>query len=329
MTTGCDRAGAVVGPLRPAAGWRRVARLVPGRRARLTSGLRGWVIAGSLMACSRGDAEPAVPRGVALDELERFALIPAGTGLLPGLTGPYGVFEDLFFDRFEATRADWERVFGRPLLAGEFLVDAAQTDASRLDWPAFCSLLEAREFARLRSMRLPTESEWRYVAGGASAQRYPWGRARNESFSNTLHLGIGRPLPVGCFERGQSVFGCYDMTGNVREWVEHSERPELIDHGIALGGSYLTWLLELPDPLGRSQIHEGTRTPDLGVRCAASAREWLEIHRDRLSEAPNAKARLRAVGWRFGSAAIPLLSDLLEEYPRNKALRALLEGTNR
>ncbi len=309
---------------RKAGAWNSAA---PNTRAiRLTwllCGLAAWAT-----GCSKVfDFEDPDPGGsiTALDELERMVLIPAIPNRLYGT----GIFEDLLIDRFEATRGDWQRVFGSPPSSGAFLVDAAQTDRSRLDWPAFCSLIEAREFASRRGMRLPTESEWRYVAGGPTSHRYPWGRARSESLSNTLHLNLGRPLPVGCFERGRSAFGCYDMSGNVREWVEASSRLDLPATGLALGDSYLTWLHELAEPGGRHLLEERTRTPDLGVRCAVEARAWLGERLDELAGSPGSPARLQAIGREFGSAGVLLLSQLKEEHPDSPALQALLKGADR
>ena len=299
---------------------------------RKSSAIRlGWLFCGLTVwvsSCTNVPDSAAKGSGesfTALDELERLVLIPA----IPNQLYGGGVFEDLLIDRFEATRGDWQRIFGSPPSSGAFLGDAALTDLSRLDWPAFCSLVEAREFARRRGMRLPTESEWRYVAGGPTSHRYPWGRARSESLANTLHLNLGRPLPVGCFERGRSAFGCYDMSGNVREWVEASSRLDRPSFGIALGDSYLTWLHELSEPSGRYLLEERTRAPDLGVRCAMGARDWFEEHLDDLADSPGSQARLQAVGREFGSAGVLLLTQLLKDYPKSSALRALLKGADR
>lgn len=95
-----------------------------------------------------------------------------------------------------------------------------------LDHPVWgCSFAGALRFCNWLGERLgcavtlPTEPQWERAARGDTAREYPWGDEWSPDRCNTFESGIGNTTPVRKYEAGRSLFGLYDMGGNVEEWV--------------------------------------------------------------------------------------------------------------
>lgn len=137
----------------------------------------------------------------------------------------------VFTDKWEALEnTSWRNPgYGRAPLATEPVGCISWLDAK-----AYVAWLSAKTGKRYR---LPSESEWEYVARAGTTTRYYWGDAADDiceranlfdasgrRASDLAYVSAdcddGYPFtaPVGSFP--PNPFGLYDITGNVWEWAE-------------------------------------------------------------------------------------------------------------
>ena len=145
-----------------------------------------------------------------------------------------------------------------------------------------------------KHFRLPTESEWEYVARAGSKTKYHWG---NDSGNNRADCeGCKGPwddrqtAPVGSF--APNAWGLYDMHGNVKEWVEDNwhdhyegaptDGSAWIDggnasHRVLRGGSWdsVPWGIR---SAYRSDGYAGKRMDNVGFRLAQDMPEQLTCY---------------------------------------------------
>jgi tRNA A-37 threonylcarbamoyl transferase component Bud32 len=97
------------------------------------------------------------------------------------------------------------------------------------------SWYEAAAYARWAGKNLLSWDEWWLAALGGTASVFPWGNDVQSSFRRA-NFDLKGTQPVESFPLGISPFGCYDMAGNVREWLLDSKS----DTGLrtVVGGSW-------------------------------------------------------------------------------------------
>ena len=113
---------------------------------------------------------------------------------------------------------------------GRFPEAKAKDPVSGVSW------YEVSAYARWLSKDLPTHAQWRRAAMGTAGDGFPWGTDAKtaESRANFSQAGTRE---VGAFLSGVSPFGCYDMAGNVSEWLRDTQ-PGGSRHSVT-GGSWL------------------------------------------------------------------------------------------
>lgn len=139
-------------------------------------------------------------------------------GLYPVTNATYGAF-------IKETRRVWRSPDG-------FAEDRRNAPATDLTWHdarAYCGWLTLRwrDEGRIGAdeiVRLPTEPEWERAARGdqpdVDGDRivYPWGSVWQGDAANSEEAGFNNTCAVGLFPKGRSIYGCYDMAGQVWEW---------------------------------------------------------------------------------------------------------------
>jgi hypothetical protein len=113
--------------------------------------------------------------------------------------------------------------------SGTFPPDRANHPVTGVSW------YEAAAYARWVGKELPSRAQWYRAALGDGDHVYPWGRDAR-SATRRANFNLAGTSPVGSLPLGVSPFGCFDMAGNVREWL----RDETAEGGryFAAGGSW-------------------------------------------------------------------------------------------
>ncbi len=106
---------------------------------------------------------------------------------------------------------------------------------------AFCNWLSSKIGVRIT---LPTRQQWQRAAKGSDNRLYPWGNDFDPNRCNTRESKIRQSTAVMRYDKGVSLFGAYDMAGNVWEWCLNGNYDDcdISTNGsrAVQGGSYIS-----------------------------------------------------------------------------------------
>jgi formylglycine-generating enzyme required for sulfatase activity len=159
-------------------------------------------------------------------------LIPAGEFTMGNDEGEaesrpaISIFVDTFYiDKFEVTNEMYDACVSEgkcraPRLLGSSTRTSYYRMPSFADYPVlYVSWEMARAYCEWRDARLPTEAEWEKAARGVEDERpYPWGFTFDCAYANYPGC-VGDTAAVNQYDKGQSPYGVYGMSGNVWEWT--------------------------------------------------------------------------------------------------------------
>ena len=122
---------------------------------------------------------------------------------------------------------------------------------------------EANAYAIWSGKQLPEWQQWWRAAVDADDRIYPWGNDIT-TISERANFGSITVRPVGSFPLGISPFGCFDMAGNVNEWLRDSnglDNPARTAGGSWPNPSYMF------EPTHAQPFQRYYSSTDIGFRC--------------------------------------------------------------
>jgi len=212
--------------------------------------------------------------------------------------------ESFFLDRYEVRNAqfcEFLNVMGNQKESGSYWLDewfysdiihegdSFRVKTGRESYPVSqVSWYGAAAYAKWAGKRLPTEAEWEFAASNNGTTLYPWDGGWHDDYCNWKEGGeidgYEFVAPVDAFEKGKNHYDCYNMVGNVSEWVAdwyapydpadtiNPKGPQEGTLKAYRGGSFAEGK-EWMTTRARRGVDPTQASPFIGFRCAADVPE--------------------------------------------------------
>jgi len=205
------------------------------------------------------------------------------------------IYLDAFYvDKYEVTVKAYN-IFRRNAAYVKPSFPFLQGDEKVLETPTFpvvgVSWYDSVNYCKWAGKRLLTEAEWEKASRGTHGLKFPWSNKFLEKRANLSGKADGFEFmaPVGSFPMGRSVYGVYDMSGNVSEWVldiydqfyyqsapmMNPTGPEEGKNRVYRGGSWDSRSVDIRTSK-RFAATEGRKDAVLGFRCGLSKADLKE-----------------------------------------------------
>ena len=188
-----------------------------------------------------------------------------------------------YIDLYEVTNRDYKKFVGVTKRKSPHHWAQGNIPKGKENHPVtYVSWFDANDYCQWTGKRLPNEQEWEKAARGEDGNIYPWGHFWSLDKSNNPYKHSTGTEPVGSYPNGRSVYGLYDMSGNVWEWVDAYYLPHPgntipkseygKDKRVLKGGSWFDCLsygcgLSAPT-FNRSFFNPEVKNNSFGFRCA-------------------------------------------------------------
>jgi len=124
-----------------------------------------------------------------------------------------------WIDQTDVTNA----MYTKCVLAGKCLLPSDTSHYGNSNYTnhpvVYVSWNDANAYCSWAERRLPTEAEWEKAARGTVGRIYPWGNQSPDSSLLNYNNNVGDTTEVEKYASGKSIYGAYDMAGNVWQWV--------------------------------------------------------------------------------------------------------------
>jgi len=163
--------------------------------------------------------------------------------------------------KYEVTQKEWRDIMGDN--PSKFSSCGDTCPVEQVSWDDIQTFLQKLNAKTGKQYRLPSEAEWEYACYGGSQTEYCGGN--NLDAVGWYDDNSGRQThQVG--QKQANGYGLYDMSGNVREWMENKYDNEH-DWRVVRGGSWVS-LSDFARSAYRSNYTPADRGLSFGFRVA-------------------------------------------------------------